>query len=76
MTPMKAWMEKATKDEQLALAKAAKTSRAYLYQLATGHRQCGPELARSLEAAALKLKEVNPKLPELTRAKLCPKIWG
>lgn len=74
---MKAWMEKATKDEQLTLAKEAKTSRAYLYQLATGHRQCGPRLAPRLERAAQALHEKNPKLPLLPREKTCPgQDWG
>ena len=77
MTLMKAWMEKATKDEQLTLAKEAKTSRAYLYQLATGHRQCGPKLAPRLERVARAMHAINSELPLLPRTKMCPQQdWG
>jgi len=71
---IKRWMQKASKDEQLTLAKLAGTSRGQLYQLSSGARTCGPELARKLELAGDKMRKQFPDLdlPRLPRTKLCP----
>lgn len=71
MNAMKKWMTAATADEQVKLAEAAHTSRAYLYQIASGRRMPTAELAGSIEAAARELRKVSKnRLPELTRADL------
>lgn len=49
ITHIKAWMSAATVDEQKLLAERAGTSRAYLYQLAGGHRQASAELGAAIE---------------------------
>lgn len=71
MTPLKHWMTIATTAEQTKLAKLAKTSRGYLYQLSNGHRDASAELAGRLQRAALQLKQANPALPVLHRIDLC-----
>lgn len=74
MSQLKAWMRLATPDEQAALAKAAGTSRAYLYHRANDEssyaRYASPELARRLEEAAAPLAAENPRLPRLLRTDL------
>ena len=72
MNAMKLWMTAATTAEQSALARRARTSRAYLYQLAVGDRVASAELARRLELAAETLAAKNPALPSLGRESLCP----
>lgn len=68
---LKNWMKLATTYEQTELAKGARTSREYLYQLGNGVREAGPETAGRIEAAAKKLRRASKgRLPELTRADL------
>lgn len=56
------------------LAKAADTSRSYLYHLANDKssygRYASPELARRLEVAAVGINALNPRLPRLLRTDL------
>lgn len=60
------WMKLATPLEQDALAKEAKTSRRYLYQLASGHRNASLKLGERLEAAAEPLRKASKgRLPRL-----------
>lgn len=71
------WMEAATTHEQIMLAAAAETSRAYLYRLASGARTASAELAGRLEEAAADLRAVSKgRLPVLTRGDLCPACAG
>jgi hypothetical protein len=74
MSQLKAWMRLATPEEQSELAKAAKTSRAYLYHLANDNarygRMASPELAGRIEAAAREINARNPRLPRLLRTDL------
>lgn len=73
MNAMKKWMTAATADEQEALAKSAKTSREYLYQISSGHRIPEPDLAGRIEQAAKPLRKASKnRLPILTRADLSP----
>lgn len=75
--PMREWMDAATVEEQTALAKAADTSRKYLYKLATGERTAQAELAGRLEQAAADIRRVSKKrLPLLLRSHLCPACAG
>lgn len=75
--PLKKWMRLATTTEQTALAKGARTSREYLYQLSNGVRQVSPEIAGRIEAAAKKLQKTSKgRLPVLTRADLSPVCGG
>lgn len=73
MNAIKKWMLAATADEQAKLAKAANTSRNYLYQLASNQRTASSDLAARIEIAAkpLRLASKN-RLPELTRADISP----
>lgn len=68
---LKVWMSAATKGEQEELASIAGTSRAMLYQLASGQRNAGPALARRIDIAAKALRRRNKDLPLVPRAKLC-----
>lgn len=70
MNAMKKWMAAATVAEQEELAKLAVTSRAYLYQIAIGHRIAQAELAGRLETAAATLRKRNKHLPKLLRTEL------
>lgn len=69
---MKAWMALATTAEQYELAGTAGTSRGHLYQLSSGERTSGPDLAKRLELASKFMRQQNHKLPILHRAELCP----
>lgn len=70
---LKKWMRLATAFEQSKLAKGARTSREYLYQLNNGVRTPSPEIAGRIEAAAKKLRTASKgRLPALTRADLSP----
>lgn len=73
---MKTWMSAASTAEQTRLAKLAKTSRGYLYQLANGERVASAELAQRLEAAGRELRAKNPALPELLQREVCPACRG
>lgn len=73
MNAMKKWMLAATADEQAKLAKAAKTSRNYLYQLASNQRTASSDLAARIEIAAKPLRVSSKnRLPEITRADISP----
>lgn len=68
LSPLKKWMRLATTYEQTELAKKARTSREYLYQLSNNVREASPEIAGRIEAAAKKLRKASKgRLPELTR---------
>lgn len=70
---IKQWMRLATSYEQKELAREARTSREYLYQLSNGVREASPEIAGRIEAAAEKMHRESPgRLPRLTRADLSP----
>jgi hypothetical protein len=66
------WMTLATAGEQAELASIADTSRGHLYQLSTGERRAGPELAGRIATASRALRSRNKKLPLLRRSELCP----
>lgn len=74
MSKLKDWETWATAAEQKALVRAAGTSHAHLFrQLANGHRSASAGLAGKIEAAAEKLRRASDgRLPQLTRADLCP----
>lgn len=77
LRPLKNWMRFATTTEQSELAKQARTSREYLYQLGNGVRAASPEIAGRIEAAAKKLRRLSKgRLPILTRADLSPVCGG
>jgi hypothetical protein len=73
---MKQWMVTATSGEQTELAITAGTSRGHLYQLSSGERTAGPQLAQRIEAASKMLRKINKKLPILKRSQLCPACGG
>jgi len=69
---MKEWLERASKEEALALADKVGTSLGVLRQIAGGYRTGGvastnPDTAAAIEKAAKKF----PQLPQLTRGDLC-----
>lgn len=73
MDAIKNWMLLATADEQSELAKLAKTTRNYLYQLASDQRTSKPRLAGRIAEASVKMhKKSRKRLPILTRADLVP----
>lgn len=72
---MKLWMDAATTEEQLALAKAVGTSRAYLYALAASedaahHRTASAEMGGLIEAHTAKMRVKNKALPVVYRSDL------
>lgn len=69
---LKKWMRLATAGEQAELASIAGTSRGHLYQLSSGERRAGPELARRIENASKRMRKLNRDLPVLRRTELCP----
>lgn len=74
---LKKWMSLATTAEQYELAKGARTSREYLYQLGNGVHRASPEIAGRIEAAAKKLqKSSKGRLPVLTRVDLSAVCGG
>lgn len=75
--PLKKWMKLATAREQADLAKRARTSREYLYQLSNGVREASPEIAGRIETAAEKIRQKSDgRLPGITRAELSPVCGG
>lgn len=73
MSVVKAWMAAASKEEQQELATLAGTSRGQLYQLSSGRRTAGPDLARSIELASRQMAKVTRgRLKVLKRTDLCP----
>lgn len=66
-------MRAATTEQQVRLAKIAKTSRNYLHQLAGGHRVASAEIAGRIEVAALRMHHTSGgTLPLVDRETLCP----
>jgi hypothetical protein len=73
MTPVKAWMQVATRGRQEQLAKRAGTTRAYLYHLAGGFRAASPELAMAIERVSAEMhRESRGRLPRLYRTDMAP----
>lgn len=71
MSTMKLWMQAATPVQQEDLAARAKTSRQYLYHLAGGFRDAGPELAKRIELATKEMNaETKGALPIVYRTDL------
>ena len=70
MKPFRLWMIKATTDQQERLAKTAKLSRGYLYQIADGIRDASSDAAGRIAACAekIRLADKKSKLPRITRA--------
>lgn len=71
MSRLKKWLEKATPAERDWLAKKAKTSVAYLRQLASGHRTASAKTAGDIETATEE-KARTTKLPLVPRGDLSP----
>lgn len=72
ITPMKAWMAAATRDEQQLLAEKAGTSHGHLYQLSSKNRFTSAALAgRIADASAQMHKASKGRLPKLVRTDLC-----
>lgn len=69
-------MVAATAGEQAELASIAGTSRANLYQIASGERNASADLAVRLDRAARALRRTNKTLPLLPRSKLCAACGG
>ena len=77
ITPMKTWMDAATPDEQRLLAERVGTSRAHLYQLSGGHRQCSAERAIQIEHATAEMHKASAgRLPRLYRTDLATACRG
>ena len=71
-TSLPTWLASATTYEMDTLAKAAGTSRAYLYQLGYGTRRASADLASRLEkAAAVMHRKSKGRLPLLPRGEVC-----
>lgn len=69
---MKAWMQAATADEQIALAERIGSSRGMLYQYAGGHRQASADMAGRIEdATAAMHKASKGRLPKVVRTDVC-----
>lgn len=71
MTSLKQWLISATSEEITRLAKTAGTSRAYLYQLAVGHRKASAMSAGQVVDAANLIGTECSRLPVLRRSELC-----
>lgn len=73
MSKLKRWFGLANPQEKEALAKGAETTIGTLRQAAGGYREGSmkAESAAKIEAAAKKIRNKNPTLPELTRGDLC-----
>lgn len=79
--PVKVWMQAATVTQQEMLAKFARTTRSYLYQLSCEGRRPSAELAIRLEAgselvAKLSRKKNQAAPDPMARQALCPNIFG
>jgi hypothetical protein len=71
ITPMKAFMLCATKDEQEILAGKAGTTVGNLYQLSGGHRQASAEMAGRIEAVTIEMHRASKgRLPKILRTDL------
>ena len=70
-SPLHIWMSLASADEQTALAERVGTSRATLYQYASGHRQCSAERAGEIERVSAEMvRSSKGRLPRLYRTDL------
>ncbi len=70
-SPLHIWMSLASADEQAALAERVGTSRATLYQYASGHRQCSADRAGEIErVTAERARSSKGRLPRLYRTDL------
>lgn len=68
---IKAWMVVATVGEQNTLAHFAYTSRAMLYQYASGNRKASSEKAAFIEAASMRMAKISRgRLPVIYRTDL------
>lgn len=71
MRRLRVWMALATAEEQRLLASRAGTSRAYLYQLASGKRMATADLAgRIADEAEILRRGSKGRLPKLLRGEL------
>lgn len=67
-TQIKEWLTSASEDERERVAREARTSVAYLYQLAGGHRKASLELADRLRVAtngSLTIAGIRPDLHQI-----------
>lgn len=72
-SPLHIWMALASADEQQLLAERVGTSRATLYQYASGHRQCSAERAGEIERVTGEMARASKgRLPRLYRTDLSP----
>lgn len=69
MNSLERLLARADAEQKKRLAAHAKTSVNHLYQLASGHRGAGPDLARRIEHASVKMS--NERLPVVLREDLC-----
>jgi DNA-binding transcriptional regulator YdaS (Cro superfamily) len=77
ITSMKAWMKAATTMEQELLAERVGTTRATLYQYATGHRTASPERAGEIERVSADMHRASKgRLPRIYRTDLSPTCMG
>lgn len=68
---LKTWIALASADEQQLLADRVGTSRATLYQYASGHRQCSAERAGEIERVTAEMaRSSKGRLPRLYRTDL------
>jgi hypothetical protein len=71
ITSMKAWMLAATTEEQEALAERINTTRATLYQYASGHRTASAERAGVIERITADMHKASKgRLPRIYRTDL------
>ncbi len=75
-TQLKQWIIAATAEEIQDLAEMAGTSRAYLHQLATGHRQASACTAGAIADAANTIRKKRSDLPLLARGDMCEACAG
>lgn len=72
LTPIKAWMMAATRQEQDLLADKIGTSRQMLYQFSGGFRQASAEMAGKIEAATIEMHKLSKgRLPKVVRTDMC-----
>lgn len=75
MKPFTQWLQIATDEQQQALANAARTSVAYLHQIAGGYRKASAATAGRIEDAIRDMRSNSVTLfialPKVTRADLC-----
>jgi len=73
LTKLRIWMNAATSSEQQHLADAIGTSRAMLYQYASGHREVSAARGGEIEAVSKLMSRASKgRLPVLYRTDLVP----